>query len=252
MSSPPIRAVVFDLFDTLVDLELPRFAPTPPGQKPVHATALRIHEVLLEHVEVPFDTFADAMREVDRTHWKERTAEGLEFPTRERFGHLCRALGIEVEGLPERLATTHMAMLKSHVSGVPGHAEVLEELSQRVPLALCSNFTHSPTAFEVLAENGLTPHMKGPLVVSEDVGIRKPRREIFEAVLRGLGTRPEETLHVGDNIDADVGGAHALGMQTAWITRRVADPGEARERSSAPEPSHRIHSLRELLPIVGP
>jgi putative hydrolase of the HAD superfamily len=78
------------------------------------------------------------------------------------------------------------------------------------------------------------------------VGWRKPRREIFEALLGDLGLAPGDVLHVGDNLEADVGGAAALGMRTAWLTRRVSDPSAARERYPGPPPDFTIADLAEL------
>ena len=68
------------------------------------------------------------------------------------------------------------------------------------------------------------------------MGLRKPRREIFEAVLARLGVAPEQALHVGDSLRADVVGAAGLGMRTAWLTRRVRDPRAALEAYDGPAP----------------
>ena len=38
---------------------------------------------------------------------------------------------------------------------------------------------------------------------------------------------PEELLHVGDNLVADIEGAATLGMRTVWLTRKVKDPDAA-------------------------
>jgi putative hydrolase of the HAD superfamily len=34
-----------------------------------------------------------------------------------------------------------------------------------------------------------------------------------------VGTAPEESWHIGDNLYADVGGAQAAGVHAAWIHR---------------------------------
>ncbi len=54
-------------------------------------------------------------------------------------------------------------------------------------------------------------------VFSDEVGIRKPERGIFETALEGLGLPPERVAHVGDDVDADVAGAKALGMRAVWF-----------------------------------
>ena len=119
------------------------------------------------------------------------------------------------------------------------------KLATRARVGVCSNFSHTPTAERVLDAAGLRPHLTS-VVVSESVGIRKPRPEIFEAALRELGVAPEETLHVGDNLDADVAGASALGMRTAWLTRRVRDAEAKLAAHEGPKPDHVIGRLDEI------
>ncbi len=55
------------------------------------------------------------------------------------------------------------------------------------------------------------------VVISEEAGNSKPDRRIFEKALAQIHTRPASTLFVGDNPEADILGAKALGMPTAWI-----------------------------------
>ena len=102
----------------------------------------------------------------------------------------------------------------------------------------------------MLEDVGLLGHFDG-LAISEDVGLRKPRREIFQAILTQLGVEPGETLHVGDNLAADVAGAEALGIRTAWITRRVHDPDAALRAHRGPPPAWIIRDLAELPAGLG-
>jgi len=143
-----------------------------------------------------------------------------------------------------------MGILARQVRIPEHHAEVLDALSARGRLALCSNFTHGPTARRVIADAALEAHLD-PVVISVELGLRKPRRELFDAVLAGLGTRASETLHVGDNLRADVAGAAAVGLRTAWITRRVQDPERVLGEYEGPRPDFVVADLRELLPLLG-
>lgn len=63
---------------------------------------------------------------------------------------------------------------------------------------------------------GLEPLIDG-LIVSEEVGAKKPSAEIFRAAER-LGGPDHESWMVGDSATADIGGAHALGMRTVWVS----------------------------------
>jgi putative hydrolase of the HAD superfamily len=209
----------------------------------------KLHEAVQEVHPIGLEAFTEALRGVDREHREARYKEGHEVSTVERFAALCDRLEIDQPTLPERLSNVHMGVLHSCVGFVDHHGDVLGALGERVAVALCSNFTHAPTAYRVLDEAGLRGHLDA-IAISVEVGIRKPRREIFESVLAELGVAPEETLHVGDNLDADVAGAAALGMPTAWITRRVDDPDDALTRHKGPRPDFVIRDLRELVPLV--
>jgi putative hydrolase of the HAD superfamily len=54
-------------------------------------------------------------------------------------------------------------------------------------------------------------------VFSDEVGWRKPRREIFQRALDGLELPPEAVVHVGDDVTADVAGAKAIRMRSIWF-----------------------------------
>ena len=54
------------------------------------------------------------------------------------------------------------------------------------------------------------------IITSEDFGVKKPDPKPFRRALEVLGTRPEETLMVGDWPDRDIKGAKGAGIRTAW------------------------------------
>jgi HAD superfamily hydrolase (TIGR01549 family) len=246
VSGPPrLRAVSFDLFDTLVDLAWGDLAPVRVGGVEVGPSTPALHGALGGACGVSLEEFAEALRHVDRTIRHERYAEGREVSTRERFASLLRALGREDEQLVEELTAVHMARIRGQVRELGHHPALLARLHGQLALGVCSNFTDARTALSILDAAALRPHLDA-VAISETVGWRKPRREIFEAVLGALGVAPAELLHVGDNLEADVAGAAALGIRTAWLTRRVPDPAAARARYAGPPPDVELADLAEL------
>ena len=240
-----IRAVVFDLFDTLVDLSMHGLPRIEIGGRSVPSTAGALHEIVAAQSDVDFERFIAALTEVDRAFRETRYAQGLEFPTLERFEAVIDRLGIDAPDLPGVLTEIHMGMIRKQVSVPENHKRVLDDLARRVRLGLCSNFSHSAMALSLLDDCGFRAHLDA-LVISDAIGIRKPRAEIFEAVLAELGVAPGETLHVGDSLSADVGGAAPLGIRTVWITRRIADRDAALRAHEGPAPDCVIADLSEI------
>lgn len=72
-------------------------------------------------------------------------------------------------------------------------------------------------------------HYFDQVVTSEDMGARKPAPEPFRKALQMLGTKPDETVMVGDWAERDVAGAKNLGIRTAWAkygdTHETQDSG---------------------------
>lgn len=240
-----VRALSFDLFDTLVDLPMTALPRVEIAGRSIPTTVGALHAALAARHPIGFDAFATALREVDR-EWRETFWEqGREFATEDRFAKLIERLAIRDPALPAILTEVHMGLLAGLVSAPPHHAALLGRLQERFRIGLCSNFSHSPTARAILDEAGLRTRLDA-IVISHDHGLRKPRPEIFQSVLDALGVSAAEVVHVGDNLDADVAGAAALGMRTAWITRCVSDPVGALARYAGPRPTWTIGDLAEL------
>jgi FMN phosphatase YigB (HAD superfamily) len=245
----PIRAVVFDLFDTLVDLRYEALPRQEYRGRRIPASTGALHAAVAQRAPVDFGIFAATLLEVDDELWEARYAEGLEVPTEERFTALVERLGLDDGELPAILTAVHMGVLRDTVDVPEHHADLLASLGRRVRVGLCSNFSHSETALGILEEAGLHGHLDA-IAISDLVGYRKPRGEIFQAVLGELEVPPEEALHVGDDLGVDIAGAVAFGMRTAWITRRVDDPEQRLRAHDGPLPDFSIRDLAEIPPLV--
>ena len=110
-----------------------------------------------------------------------------------------------------------------------------------VPVCIVSNIDRDDLE-SALAHHGLV--VQG-VVTSEDARAYKPRPEPFVRALGILGLRPGDVLHVGDSPSADVAGAGALGIDTAWVNR------SGRRRPEDCRPTVTVPSLRELLLRLG-
>ena len=81
---------------------------------------------------------------------------------------------------------------------------------------------------------------------SEEMGVEKPDRRIFDLALERIGAEAGEVLYVGDSFAADVVGAKAAGITPVhadYMSRRTSGPGLRIDR---------LTELPELLPEVAP
>jgi len=87
------------------------------------------------------------------------------------------------------------------------------------------------------------------IVISEEAGIEKPDKRIFEVALAKLGVKPENAVMVGNRIDADILGANSFGMKSVWF--RWNSRYNNTINSSQEKPDFTINSLSELLDVLA-
>lgn len=139
-----------------------------------------------------------------------------------KFADTVRAALTELE-LPvpenlEGLAAQVVGDYSAQMELLPGAKEVLELCrAHNLPLALVTN---GPSDIQCAAVRavGLESYFKR-LVISGDaeVDVRKPHPRVFGLACEALGSRPEETMMVGDNVEADVLGACSVGIQAVYL-----------------------------------
>ena len=243
------RAVLFDLFDTLVLFHRERLPEVSVNGRVMRSTAGHLHAAFR-----PFAPGVELPVFVDALFWSWKEAERIrgeshrEVAAPERFGMLFERLGLDSSRVPaearDLLLATHMRELSRVVECPSHHAPLLAELRQRYRLAVVSNFDYAPTCRAILDREGIAPLFE-TVVISDEVGWRKPKPVIFETALDRMGLRPAEALFVGDRADIDVIGARGVGMPTVWVNR---------EASGLPEdiqpPDFEIRDLDELRAIL--
>lgn len=244
-------AVFFDLFDTLVHFERDRLPEVEIEGKRVRSTAGHLHAVLSAHVpgitlERTYAALLASWQEAERR----RAIDHREVPARERFAEFFHCLGLDPgevpTGLDVALIDAHRRQLAKAARFPDHHGPLLQRLAARHRLAVVSNFDYTPTALAILDAAGVR-HLFTAIVVSDEVGWRKPRADIFHEAIRRTGTEPRRTLFVGDRADIDVVGAHGIGMDAAWI-----NPDGAPLPAGLSPPLYEIRDLAELEPITTP
>ena len=240
MATQPIRAVLFDLWGTLVVDD--------PGIGQVRdelriATAQRVLSELgftYEAADVRAGFIAAAM-EHGRLHENE-----IDLSSRGRTVLYLRHLD---DTLAEQLDDDAWAQLDTAILTptlahrpvmMPGAQEALAEVKQLgLAIGLISNTGTTPGTVlrRVLDDYGLLEYLD-PTVFSDEVELAKPAAAIFEHARDELGMQPHEVAFVGDQPLLDVFGARRAGLWSVQLGDRTAD---------GMEPHARIGALGELV-----
>lgn len=213
------RAVLLDALGTLLRLEPP--AP------------LLVRELRERHgIEVPERAAALAVR-AEIAYYRANLhrgvdAAGLEAVRTECAELVARELGIEEDVRDALLA----AIVFTPFDEVPDTLRRLREGGAR--LVVASNWDVS--LHEALARTGLAGLVDGA-VCSAEVGTAKPAPEVFRRALEIAGVPASEAVHVGDDVEADVEGARAMGLEPVLVLR---------EDGAGPPGVRTIRTLAEL------
>jgi len=224
-SLPPL--VFFDAVGTLIH-------PEPPAPV-VYAAVGRRFGSRLDETTVSFRFRAAFRRQEEADHAGNlRTDEGREVA---RWRAIVREVFDDIPDA-ERCFQELYAHFASAVAwrGESEAAEVLAALAARgFLLGIASNFDHR---LRGLVEKMPALRPVQHLVISSEIGWRKPAPEFFAAMCRQAASPPEQILYVGDDLANDYVGAKASGLQAVLL-----DP----KQSYAVSEEVRIKSLSGLL-----
>jgi putative hydrolase of the HAD superfamily len=230
----PIKAVLFDMFDTLMIIRKNHEFYSP--------SLLRMYKSLNRNgVNVSFDTFQKAyIKTRDGLYVKaEVNLEEPHFYV--RVSETLKSLGYNYAVSSPLVAAASAEFCEEFMTFVyldENTEKLLRSLHGKYKLGIVSNFAIPECVHELLKTHDLD-ELFDAVVVSGAVNKRKPSPEIFERTLKALGVSAAETVFVGDTLDADIEGAKAVGMKAVYIQRRTEKVGEVC-------PDQTIKSLSEL------
>jgi len=244
----PYRLLLFDCFNTIFLAQAARTPTLLLEGRPVPSTAPLLHARLAAtHPHLAVEELHRAQRAAALWARNERGPELREVSPLARFRHMLGLLGLDDPG-ERAVADLHEVHIQAVVNSFelpPEHRGLLEEWGQGYRLALFSNFDYAPAVIGLLQATGIKDWFD-PLVISDQLGYRKPGRVAFERTLRLTGLPTEQILFVGDSLDEDVTGARAVGLDVAWV-----NPDGAAPPPGAPEPTYAIRHLRELRGLLA-
>ena len=251
MARREFSAVVLDLFDTLVRWDAGRLPTIQWRGRTLKSTVPWLMPQLKPAMDGRFDlaAFLDSYQAVLSEIAAARASEdAIEITCLERFARTLARLGLderEAQPLAERLSRAHMAGVRRVTWTPEERAWAVRRMAPFYRLGLLSNFDDSRTGREILLDTGVS-HLFEAVIISADLGLRKPNPRIFAHMLGMLGVAPGEILFVGDTPEHDVAGAMRAGMRTAWIAA-----GRDAVAQGVPAPDFIVNDLDGLPAILG-
>ncbi len=220
--SASIKAVTFDLWDTIVedDSDEPKRLSRGLRSKAEERRHV-VWEALNRHRPIPYEEAALAWSVSEAAFnnvWKEHA---VTWTVSKRIEVILEGLGrdlpeAEMAGVVEALGRMEVDIPPDPI---PGVKKALEDLAGRYKLCIVSDAIVTPgSGLRRLLENhGLKRYFSG-FAFSDEVGHAKPHRAMFAAAARQLGVEIPEMVHVGDRDHNDVKGPQALGMKAVLFT----------------------------------
>jgi len=236
MAKSTIRAITFDLWDTILadDTDEPKRSTAGVPPKPTERREL-VHQFLQkqapisrELVEVAYNAADAAFNQV----WRELH---FTWTVRERLSIVFTALKRELSNPDmDELIRLHEEMeLRFRPDFVRGANETLAALKKVYKLGVVSDaiFTPGRALRQLLEGEGLL-HYFDSFIFSDEVGCSKPAPVVFEKAASDLGVSLREIVHVGDREHNDVDGPHAVGARAVLFTG-IKDRGGASSKADA-------------------
>ena len=121
----------------------------------------------------------------------------------------------------------------------------MRRIAPHYRLGLLSNFDDAQCGREVLLDTGVADLFEA-VIISAEVGLRKPNPQIYQRMLTMLQLEPHEVLFVGDTPREDVLGPQRAAMRMAWISKRGVPLPDG-----IPQPDLMVADLAELPALLG-
>ncbi|MGH7907972.1 MAG: HAD family hydrolase [Candidatus Binataceae bacterium] len=251
MPTKKYTAIVLDLFDTIVKWD-PELLPLYQFQGREFRSTVpwfieRLKEALdneafrgrLDH-EAAIAVYFEVLKELHNL----RERDMVEITCHERFARMLTRLeygsDAEIAEFAHELRTLHMTGVRRVTAAPPQRVAAVKQIAGDYRLGLLSNFDDAETGLQIVHDTGLAPLFEA-IIISAEVGLRKPNPKIFHQIAAMMHLEPREILFVGDTPRFDITGPHQVGMGTVWL-----NDGKEPLTPDIPDPDFIIKDLTEL------
>jgi len=189
-----------------------------------------------------FDCFLTYYKAYNHTLWDQYKNGEIdkEFLSFERFNGSLKNFSINDTELAKTMAREYIRISPTKTKLYPNAIEVVEDLSRKYQLHILTN-GFSEVQFVKVKNSGLAPFFK-TIITSEMAGFQKPNSRIFQFALNKTSARKEETLMIGDDLEADILGAQKAGIDQIYVNFE--------KKAHKENPLHEVNSLLEVLDIL--
>ena len=133
----------------------------------------------------------------------------------ERFSSTFIQMGVSPSQIPHQFEEDYVQLSPKKTNLFEGAEKVLSYLQKKYQLHIISN-GFKETTLTKMELSALNPYFKN-VIISEDVGVNKPDKAIFEFALNKAGAQVHESIMIGDSLEADIRGAQNFGMKAIFF-----------------------------------
>ncbi len=204
------KAVIFDYVGTLVNCR----------NYTIEASKQKLYNTLVtEGFIVSERNFLDAYNLSHEKYRKVRYEELREVTNAVWVAEALCYLGFEVKADDARVKAALNVFFQDFIDTLELREDarkLVRQAREHCKVALISNFTYAPVIYKSLRKVGLSGFFN-VIVVSEEVGWRKPSPQIFEHTLNKLQIQARDAVYIGDNPNEDIKGAKQAGLKTVFV-----------------------------------
>ncbi len=169
------------------------------------------------NIEVSFCEFNEIYKKINEKYWK-LYREDKVTKSKLRFARLKDSfdqMNFEIEeSMIDILAEEYILYLANYNVLFSGTREILEYLKPKYKMHIITN-GFEEVQYRKLKNSFILPYFT-EIISSEKVGVKKPNPKIFNYALKVSDAKPEESIMIGDNYEADILGAKKVGMHTIF------------------------------------
>lgn len=131
-----------------------------------------------------------------------------------RYSYPLECVGIHDQELADTFCREALSRIPTKGPLMPGATELLEYLRPKYRMFILSN-GFKELQSRKMHSAGIDKYFDG-LILSEDIGVNKPNRELYDHALQKTGSTLEESLMIGDMFETDIAGAANIGMEQIY------------------------------------